>query len=239
MFPGSVSKVSGSLSYLLIWCLAFSYHGQSAALVAERLHDRSTDPSIWAHSATIIPRIPGEIVSRVPAATWIQDLGQRWPGIWTGETKCQSAPDVWSRVVAQEAYTKMKAEDGTNLIVAFCIHADSCFVASIPRIEDQTCTNFIKAEMDNDPEWKQAFGNSGRNKYHAEDLAIALAVRQTRNSHLIGLRKTGRMSRHLCRSTDCAPAQLWTNTENPGNVGPVIHLRQKIGPLPVPVSYRS
>lgn len=175
MFPGSVSKVSRSLSYLLIWFLAFSYHGQSAALVAERLDDRSTDPSIWAHSAAIIPRIPGEIVSRVPAATWIQDLRQKWPRVWTGQTKYQSAPDVWSRIVAQEAYNKMKAEGGTNLIAVFCIPKGSCFVASIPRDDSEEAVDFVKAQMNNCPQWKEAWGNTGT-KYHAEDLAIALAV---------------------------------------------------------------
>ncbi|KAF4635745.1 hypothetical protein G7Y89_g2344 [Cudoniella acicularis] len=176
MFPGSVSKVSQYLSCFLIWGLVLSLHEQCAALVVERSDDRSLDHSTGENSAALIPRIPEEVVPRAPIVNWISPLMQTWDKVWTGQTSSQVGNAAWSKVVAEAAYNAMKPEGGTNLIVALCLPGtgNHCFVASIPQNEQQQCIDFIEDQINDCPQWKQVL--SGSTSFHAEDLAIALAV---------------------------------------------------------------
>jgi hypothetical protein len=136
--------------------------------------------STWQTEPVVSQNHTVDIVERqTPTIVWDTEIHVRWPGlagkvgIFIGLTKCVERPEDWSKVVAEDAYPKFRTLGGKKLIAIFCVYQGYCTVGSIPA-SDAEARQFVTAQMDNAPQWKEAYGNT--NWLHAEDLAIALQV---------------------------------------------------------------
>ena len=128
--------------------------------------DRLLDGESRSGSTALAQRTPGQ---KVPWFT------QKYPRVWVGIQGCGSSVAPWGLICARDAYDSMVAEGGDpyNVVAAFCISKDKCYVASIPD-RHQYAIDEVKRQMALNPKWLQAHG-SGQNQLHAEDLAIATA----------------------------------------------------------------